>query len=144
MWSPADWKAFKAKYQWLLRWDLASALFPSAFSCIALGDVADPGKKRKKTKTTNSVIINADGVPVTGKMFSHYFLCTSAQMRKGVNTNLLKSKQMYFIKNGGATCWPLVWLLQPSACVKHQQSFLKGFKEGIIVIKAKCFLRCSK
>ena len=62
MWSPADWKAFKAKYQWLLKWDCGHCFGPISIQLLYPQWCRWPSKKKKK-KGGGGVITNAHRRP---------------------------------------------------------------------------------
>lgn len=61
MWSPADWKAFKAKYQWLLKWDCGHCFGPISIQLLYPQWCRWPSKK--KEKKGGGVITNAHRRP---------------------------------------------------------------------------------
>lgn len=51
MWSPADWKAFKAEYQWLLRWDCGHCFGPISIQLLYPQQCGWPRGKRNRVIT---------------------------------------------------------------------------------------------
>lgn len=97
MWSPPDWKAFKAKYQWLLKWDCGHCFGPISIQLLYPQQCGWPREKKDR------VITNAHRRSSNNWVGIPYIISCAGREEAELNWKsqhslfFLKSTQLYLI-----------------------------------------------